>query len=340
MSVTATTANLLWSRARGLCSRCKRDLAPEIDGQATLSGFQAHITSRRETGPRYDSRLTTKQRNDYTNLILLCGSCHAEVDKLPNQFTVAALHAMKADHERFCADRLTADDETRAISGEILANAVDIVVEGLQLERWDQWTAEILNPGKYRWPSWALRGFRDNVRPAVEAVLWPTDAVPLEIASKMAVDAVMALHFTFSRYAGYEDCNYDVLVCPSLELMIDRSGLPWPENERALMYWDETLELGLVHLAKCVNWFAEAVRAHVAPRFRIRSGAFRAEPSKFDSHHGVYKFSSVEIARVLERGYVQPRKCDPWNLAAASWIEMPKARYTAADDSSFEAAPS
>lgn len=327
MAVSVTTANLLWSRARGLCSRCRRDLAPEIEGQATLSGFQAHITSRRETGPRYDSRLTPKQRDDYTNLILLCGSCHAEVDKLEELFTVAALHAMKAEHERQCANRLTIDDEIRVVRGEILANAVDIVVEGLHLDRWDEWTAEILNPGRYQWPSWALGGFREDVRPAVEAVLWPGDAASLEIASKMAVDAVMALYYTFSQHSSYDNGNYDVLVCPPFELMVDRNRREWPENEREITHWDETLELGLVHLAKCVNWFAEAVREHVAPRFRIQPGAFRAEPSRFaPGLHGVYKFTAPEIRQLLHRGYVQPEEYSPWCLVGQSWNEPPSAR--------------
>jgi hypothetical protein len=86
--------------------------------------------------------------------------------------------------------------------------------------------------------------------------------------------------------------------------------------------------LGLVHVAKCVNWFAEAVREHVAPRFRIRSGAFIVEPSKFEpGAHGVYVFTPAEKGRLLEKGCVRVDEFDPWALARDSWLPGPKANY-------------
>jgi len=333
MSISATTSTLLWGRARSLCSKCRRDLAPLIKGQAGLAGFQCHITAANSGGARYDANLTPKQRDDYTNLILLCGSCHAEIDKFAEHFTVGLLHAIKAGHEDYVAQRLTIDDEIRAIRGEILANAVDLIVEGLHLERWDEWTSEILGPSPYLWPHWALGEYHITLRPATEAVLLPDDAASLEISAKMVVDAAIALHFTFCRHSSYEKLDFGVLVCRSIEAMLSEYRGPSDYDiNRDLMHWDETLELGLVHLAKCVNWFADAVRERVSPCFRIRPGAFIVEPSKFERSNGVYRFTRTEIGHLVERGYSQPRNREPWELAAASWLEAPRPDYGPSND--------
>jgi len=266
MSIQQTASTLVWNRARGLCSICKHDLVDKIGGDPKITGERAHITAAKPGGARYDPELTEEQRNDYGNLMLLCGLCHTKVDVAPQHYTVALLHSIKSEHEDYCSRLLSIDDERRAISGEILANAVDIVVDALSLDRWDEWTARALGPSPYLIPKWWYREFRIVVRPALEAVLWPENARSLEITSKMAVDAVRAFYSNFCRFTPSDFWkDYEgYLACDSISVMMDRRARSGREEqlERRLDDWDRTLELGLVHITKCVNWFADAVREH------------------------------------------------------------------------------
>ena len=320
MATTQATNNLLWSRSRGLCNLCGTDLSPLIGDEATLTGFRCHITAENERGPRYDAQLSDEQRNHYSNLMLLCGDCHIKVDKRPDHYTVALLHFIKAEHERKSLERLKISDEARLIRGEILANAVDLVVDGLSLERWDEWTRSLLSNPR-RWPLWALKEFYFWLYPAVHAVLWPRDASSLSISAKISVDAIVAFSSAYSRKSMRED---DYLVCESRGMMLDHyrgAGDPI-EYERYLMDWEDEVALALVHLAKCVNFLADAVREHVEPRFRLKEGAFVIEPTPFegDDHRvGVHHFSDAEKAKFVRDGYIFTRFSSPWTLVRWLW---------------------
>ncbi len=328
MSIPQTANNIVWSRARGLCSICRHDLVDKIGGDPKITGERAHISAAKPGGPRYDPELSSEERNSYPNLMLLCALCHSKVDVAPEHFTTAKLHAIKAEHEAYCARLLTVDDERRAISGEILANAIDLIVHGLSLERWDEWTSQALGPGTYRLPKWWYRDFRIELRPRVEAVLWPKTAHSLAIAAKMSADAVIAFFSTFSEFTPSRNWTIDdeYLTCDSIEMMLgEYFGGDYDAYEKRLFEWDETLELGLVHLTKCVNWFADAVRETVNPRFRILEGGFVIEPCRFDGgSYGFYTFTEEEKNRILDHGYVKPSRADVWMIVQGAWLEPPE----------------
>ena len=328
--VSETTARVVWNKARGLCCKCRRDVVPTIGSDPKALGKVAHIVARRDKGPRGDDVLDDAERNKYGNLLLLCGGCHDEVDAAPDHYTVAKLHSIKAEHEEYCDRLLTVGDERRAIVGEILANAVDLVVEGLSLERWDEWTSEILGPGRYRWPEWALsKEYRLEVRPAIYAVLWPKGSRALEVASKMLLNALLAVYFQFcSRSAGGRGEDEGFIVCETRsvtleESRVERTEAEWLQFDAYLTFWDVTLELGMVHLAKCVNLFADAVRQEVNPRFRILEGAFKIEPCRFEGgRFGVYVFDAEEKERILLHEAVDD-SADIWETVSALWTNPP-----------------
>jgi hypothetical protein len=90
-----------------------------------------------------------------------------------------------------------------------------------------------------------------------------------------------------------------------------------------LLGWDRTLELALVHLAKCANLFAETVREHVNPRFRITEGAFIIEPCGWGGDYGVYTFSDEEKRCIFESGSVEYETESPWEAVRETWIDPP-----------------
>lgn len=85
------------------------------DLRHAVVGQECHIVARSATGPRG----TDGERDDldgYTNLILLCATCHALVDSQPGTYTLDVLRRLKAKHER-------AQDVDRVAGHNLLAQA-------------------------------------------------------------------------------------------------------------------------------------------------------------------------------------------------------------------------
>ncbi len=102
-NVSAKDKMLLWGRAAARCNHpsCKRFLvepATSEDADA-MFGQAAHIIAHGSTGPRADPSYPKEKLDTYENLILLCGNCHAIVDKQPNTYTPSELRAWKQEHE-------------------------------------------------------------------------------------------------------------------------------------------------------------------------------------------------------------------------------------------------
>lgn len=101
---------------------CDRSLVIDagIEGTAKSVGKIAHITAASPAGPRFDATMSTAQRGDASNLIVLCSDHHdlidSAVDKHPNEL----LRAMKADHE---------ERVTRAVR----AATIDIELQDLEV---------------------------------------------------------------------------------------------------------------------------------------------------------------------------------------------------------------
>lgn len=66
---------------------------------AAFLGEMAHIVANSRQGPRGDSPLSDEQRDQHTNLLLLCGDHHKTIDSQPLTYSVSVLRRMKEDHE-------------------------------------------------------------------------------------------------------------------------------------------------------------------------------------------------------------------------------------------------
>lgn len=97
------TLKILWGRAAGRCAvpGCRMELfvgETEWDPVVTI-GDIAHIEASSDSGPRANRDKTTKQRDDYDNLILLCRNCHARLDGQKETNTVEHIRSLKEAHE-------------------------------------------------------------------------------------------------------------------------------------------------------------------------------------------------------------------------------------------------
>ena len=98
-----TTRQLL-VRSGGRCALCYSELlTSEFTHQSVYLGERAHIVGRSTSAgsPRGEHDLPIELRDDHENLLLLCRSCHGEVDTPPNisTFTVERLREAKQRHE-------------------------------------------------------------------------------------------------------------------------------------------------------------------------------------------------------------------------------------------------
>jgi hypothetical protein len=96
-----------------VCAKCKRSLVLEDNAtEIKQIGEIAHIYPFGEVGaPRYDEiekdGFNEKLADKEVNLILLCPSCHTEIDKAPQKYSAKALIKMKEDHKKWLQNKLS-----------------------------------------------------------------------------------------------------------------------------------------------------------------------------------------------------------------------------------------
>jgi len=68
-----------------------------------------HIHARRKNGPRFRPDFSLRERDDFTNLLLLCRTCHKLIDSNEDNFPPAKLAQIKDDHEQKGFREMTPD---------------------------------------------------------------------------------------------------------------------------------------------------------------------------------------------------------------------------------------
>jgi len=125
MTISGKSIKILWSAAGGRCAFCWERLCfhEAKDAAPYTLGEMAHVCGDKPGANRHDPNQTDAERDDYQNLILLCPTHHRIIDRKENEavYTVAALHAMKAEHEARVLERL---DEGRMPTKEEIARSI------------------------------------------------------------------------------------------------------------------------------------------------------------------------------------------------------------------------
>ncbi len=96
---------LLYGLAAGMCSftDCRAPLIIKgtKDEKIGHIGIIAHIAAHSDRGPRANPSMSVKERDSYSNWILLCGTHHDLVDEHRLTYTSEVLHNMKNAHEEW-----------------------------------------------------------------------------------------------------------------------------------------------------------------------------------------------------------------------------------------------
>jgi hypothetical protein len=114
------TESVKWMLARRVAFRCSRPecraqtSGPQDDPTKAVNiGVAAHISAASVGGPRYDSAMTSDQRQDISNGIWLCQNCAKLVDSDLRRFTVEVLLGWKRETEEWAKSRLGREDAGR-----------------------------------------------------------------------------------------------------------------------------------------------------------------------------------------------------------------------------------
>jgi hypothetical protein len=108
MPISEKTRRIVWVKSAGTCAICRRQLHEEYSsgGDTHLLGAVAHIVADREKGARGNSILTDEERDQESNLLLLCLEHHKIVDDDDVAYPVARLQEIKLAHEHWVASKL------------------------------------------------------------------------------------------------------------------------------------------------------------------------------------------------------------------------------------------
>jgi hypothetical protein len=99
MAISERTRKILWVKAGGRCSICRKQVVTEAEANGdapSVYGQECHIVAKSPGGPRAGK---IEDQDGYRNLILLCAPHHKQVDDQPAHFSVERLHQLKRDHE-------------------------------------------------------------------------------------------------------------------------------------------------------------------------------------------------------------------------------------------------
>lgn len=109
----------LFADSGGYCQNpnCNRNLFISIGEADFHIAEMAHIISAGDEGPRSKKR-TNEQKNEFSNLILLCPNCHTKIDKAEDEFPEELLKKWKREHSQkinslFNIKSFDSRDETR-----------------------------------------------------------------------------------------------------------------------------------------------------------------------------------------------------------------------------------
>ena len=140
MGISTRTHKILWGWSGGKCAICKNDLIIDpttLKDVESVVGDEAHIIARKESFTRgdYDS-LSSEERDQYPNLILLCKVHHKQIDDQPDFFTVEKLREIKRHHEEEVKAQWTDTDAKKQEDEILYAGYVDEWQMKASLDNW------------------------------------------------------------------------------------------------------------------------------------------------------------------------------------------------------------
>ena len=137
---------ILYAKCGNRCAipDCRKTIVVEKTekDRESLVSQMAHIRGEKPTSPRYDNKMTDKQRNSHENLIVVCNNCHKIIDDQWKTYTVEKLLEIKNNHEKWVIE----STEKELIN--ITFAELDIVTKYLISDQYTSLDSYVLVPPK------------------------------------------------------------------------------------------------------------------------------------------------------------------------------------------------
>lgn len=230
-------------------------------------GEEAHIVAREADGPRGESPLTAAQRDDYSNLILLCPTDHTLIDKAPMDYSVEYLLKIKAEHEAWVRESLGPKVDQAEIRW---AQIVDQLSDKLSLDTWALDVHAFFDGGPITLAVTTEERLRDCALWIAKRP-WPAGKDKLKAAIRNLGIFLNELLSEFNEYAELRDgaerrrypAFYKIPVWD--KELYDSLSAEYKSNRTYLS--DLTLEI-----TRYINLFGDLVREDLDPSFRHDEG--------------------------------------------------------------------
>jgi len=273
-SIHERDLKILWGKAAGRCSICKKKLVHEASEQVPSRsipvGQNCHIVADKRRGPRGKSILTSEERNRYSNLILLCADHHIVIDRDPINWPIEKLHQMKADHEIWVETQLT--DVTADLETEVYSDLVNTATDLLMLPYWD-WFSD--SAFQFLLPEEFVDGARVFWTKA-QRTIWPGRYPELE---KALQNLSKKLSTYIKHFLDHGTLREDAKRRGKGFYVEDRAWKSeWRDGYDSLAKksnkWQKQSRSLLSNVAAALNEYADAVRKYLNPRYLIFEGKF------------------------------------------------------------------
>jgi hypothetical protein len=277
MAITLRTHKRLWSRAGNECAfeGCGQALLIPLESEDddVVVGKECHIVGRAEGAARAPSSLSPEEqvkwkslvdgRDNYANLILMCGVHHDVIDSDP-KYTVERLVQLKADHERAIARGKSREEHNQDAWEARYATIVDEWERRIDIDRWDARMSPLVTDGIID-PDY-LHALEET-RFWLLGRVWPRRHGQLEQ--------------TFLNFRRIEQDLSAVVGRYSTErsgwVMVDRVYKETTKGDREFLerrsrYYNELAADLAIELTRAVNLVCERVREFLWPGYRLDEG--------------------------------------------------------------------
>lgn len=278
MSIGVIDRKMLWGRSGGKCAKCKVQLLRITElGHSSILGEEAHIVAREHDGPRGDSPLDDKQRDSYSNLILLCPTHHSEIDKVPAgvaEFPVEKLQEMKRTHEEEIAQSGQLDS-----ASQVEAEQWSFIIDQLEdRARWDEW--KLLTAPVFSGRPALSAAFHEQLQDLTEWIhtrRWPSNHLQLRKAIESFNDVLITFLRTFELHAeSQRGGEYYVI-----EKFYKTPNYDHQLYHRLLKEYKEHVALTqdlLLEVTRYGNYIANVVQECLDSTFRFEAGVLTVRP--------------------------------------------------------------
>jgi hypothetical protein len=287
--ISSHTRKRLWLRSGGRCAfpDCDEPLLEPIEGldEDTVVGIECHIVPREDSPKvaRSVSSLSSQERDgfthlverrhDYSNLVLMCTRHSRIIDNPHADFSVAAVIAMKRDHEAKIDARLSVSERQ---AGDIILRQAAIV-DGwetqISLDEWQRWIGPLFGDGHPRMRKEYFDRLSE-VRRWMFSRVWPGTAPALEQAFENFRYVTQDLQLTLEQYP-HRVLRESGWIAP--ERFYNDSGWAQKIGDHARLddmyeWYAFLLEDLALELTRAANLVCEAVRQTIDPRYRVDEG--------------------------------------------------------------------